>query len=58
MFIPRKELLSSLEENGVVNIVQKKDSNPDVSKSVLEQVQVLLQQFPKIQESSTELSPM
>ena len=57
MLITKKELLSSLEENGgVVYMVQKKDSNPAISESIPEQVKELLQEFPKIQESPIELS--
>ena len=39
-------------------MVQKRDANPAIAEMIPEQVQELLQEFPKIQESQTELPPM
>ena len=39
-------------------MVQKRDANPGIAEEIPEQVQELLQEFPKIQESPTELPPM
>ena len=59
MLITKKELFSSLEESGgIVYMVQKRDANPGIAEEIPEQVQELLQEFPKIQESPTKLPPM
>ena len=42
----------------MVYMVQKRDANPAIAEMIPEQVQELLQEFPKIQESPTELPSM